>query len=160
MCFLQKNNHTGEKPFDIVWLVTSWKRTKRKLHLKSMAGSGADTFWRFAGRHILILRSSPKINSNRSNKPQNLSSCPKKDILPSHNLQLSESSNKVLESTEQPMQSEGQIWKLMKSYLKWSLLGFSFLLAGLLSSMNALSTLEKCSERNVISLCLISLRAF
>lgn len=158
MSFLQKNNYTGEKPFDIVWLVTSWKRMKRELHLKSMAG--AETFWRFAGRHILILRSSPKINSNRSNKPQNLSSCPKKDILPSDNLQLSESSNKVLESTEQPMQSEGQIWKLMKSYLKRSLLGFSLLLAGLLSSMNALSTLDKRSERNIISLCLISLRAF
>lgn len=58
------------------------------------------------------------------------------------NLQLSESINKVLESTEQLKQSEGQKWKLMQSYLKWSLLGFSLLPAGLTDSVNALSTLE------------------
>lgn len=64
-----------------------------------------------------------------------------KDIW-SLNLQLSESISKVLESTEQPMQSEGQMRKLMQSYLKWSLLGFSLLPPGLTSSANALSTLE------------------
>lgn len=64
-----------------------------------------------------------------------------KDIQ-SLNLQLSESISKVLESTEQPMQSEGQMRKLMRSYLKWSLLGFSLLPPGLTGSANALSTLE------------------
>lgn len=58
------------------------------------------------------------------------------------NLQLSESINELLGTSEQPMHSEGQMWKLMLSYLKRSLPAFSLLPAGLAGSVNALSTLE------------------